>query len=212
MKLYFDIGANIGDYTNSLMEKNEYDKIICVEANPNIIQKLKNRFFENNKIEIINKAVSSEKGFVDFYVCESCDVVSTCDIEWINQSRFSDNKTWSKFEIETISIDDLVNKYGIPEHIKIDVEGYELNVIKGMTKNYGSQIKFEWAEEKLNDIFEIIDYLSLIGYSKFSYILQDKYDEEPFEYFSKKEFEEKFKNMCVPSRQDLWGMIFVKNN
>jgi len=213
MKLYFDIGANSGEYTDMLINTVDYyNSIICVEANPYIIEKLKNRFIGNSKVKVLNKAVSSEVGKVDFYVCTNCDVISTCDTDWISNSRFSGNTSWVKVEVETISIDDMVLTYGIPEHIKIDVEGYELNVIKGMTKNYGSQIRFEWAEEKLDDIIEIVGYLSSLGYTKFGYMLQDKYDGYPSEFFTIDDFIKMMNSMCIPSRKNLWGMIFVDND
>ena len=42
MNLYFDIGANVGEYTKVLFSTKNVDKVICVEANPNLIQSLKN--------------------------------------------------------------------------------------------------------------------------------------------------------------------------
>ena len=68
------------------------------------------------------------------------------------------------------------------------------------------------AEEKLDDIIEIVGYLSSLGYTKFGYMLQDKYDGYPSEFFTIDDFIKMMNSMCIPSRKNLWGMIFVDND
>ena len=50
MKLAFDIGCNIGKTSDFLLPS--YDKIICFEPNPNLVEQLKNKYQNNNKIII----------------------------------------------------------------------------------------------------------------------------------------------------------------
>lgn len=222
-KIYFDIGANVGAYAKALLNNNEVEQLICVEANPKVILALKmNLSGTGDKIKIINKAISSEKGYVDFYVC-NIDVISTCDLDWKNKSRFSkdvnpdsewaltDNE-WTKISVETISIDDLIKKYGVPVEIKIDVEGYELNAIKSMTKFYDCFLSFEWAEEKLLEMIETIEYLSELGYTEFSIGYDDNYKYRPNEndYMDEQNFIKLLNENCIPDRFEKWGMIYCK--
>ena len=221
-KLYFDIGANIGEYAKKLFLTKNVDKVICVEANPNIIQTLKNNLSSySHKIEIINRAVSSVKENVEFYICSQIDVISTCDLDWKDKSRFSKStnpnskwaltdSAWDKIEIETISIDKLVEIYGIPTEIKIDVEGYELNVIKSMKTFYNCLLSFEWAEEKLLEMIETIEYLYKLGYRDFNIQFEDKYDYSPIDFLNKVDFINLLNESCVIYRFEKWGMIFCK--
>ena len=56
-------------------------------------------------------------------------LVSTFSDHW-DKGRFS-NKYWDKsIKIQTTTIDQLIKDYGKPKFIKIDVEGFELNVLK----------------------------------------------------------------------------------
>jgi FkbM family methyltransferase len=209
-KVYFDIGCNIGEYTESL-RRSHYDKIVCVDANPNVIQKVNERFSDDDKIVVLNRAVSSQKEDVDFYICNSCDVISTCDERLINDSRFTGRHNWDTIiKVPTISIDDMVNQFGKPEHIKIDVEGYEFSVIQSMTMNYGSEIRFEWSEERIDDILQIVRYLSSLGYKGFSCLFEDKYDAVASDYKPIDDFIEYMIQTCDYNRRQLWGMIYCK--
>ena len=124
MKMYFDIGANKGDYTESLLNSGA-DMVICVEPNISQVINLKRRFSPQNVI-IINKAVSNViTPAIPFYICPECDVVSTCDEQWRTDSRFSQpDRTWLMQMVDVTTIDELVGLFGIPIHIKLDVEGY----------------------------------------------------------------------------------------
>ena len=46
-------------------------------------------------------------------------------------------------EVETISLDNLITKCGIPDFCKIDVEGYEKEVLSGLSQKIG-MISFEF--------------------------------------------------------------------
>ena len=208
MKTYFDIGANKGDYTNYLLTNLNADKVICVEANKFEANVLSSRYVHNNVI-IINKAISNiNNESIPFYVCPECDVVSTADEQWRTNSRFSQpDRQWIKTLINTITIDELIKEYGIPTHIKLDVEGYEYVALQGMTKNY-CQLRFEWAEEKIDEMVLSLQHLIKIGYTTFGVMAGDTYHSIPEEYMSGTDMIEFLKNKCDPARKDLWGMIF----
>jgi FkbM family methyltransferase len=203
MKILFDIGANRGKF--SLANKDSFDLFILVEPNNEYNKQIENYGLSNFYIE--NMIVSNEKN-IDFYLC---DTISTCDRDWIENSRFSKKYSWIKSNpIPTITIDQLVDKYGFPNFIKIDVEGYELNVVKSMTKKY-NDLCFEWAEEKQNEILQTLEYLNNLGYKLFHLHQQDQYD-----YFPREEYYESYESIfkkikkLSPSRKQKWGMIFCK--
>jgi hypothetical protein len=124
----------------------------------------------------IENLIVSDESNPTFYLC---DTLSTCDIEWIQKSRFTKSHHWEKsVPISTITIDQLVTKYGVPTFIKIDVEGYELHTIKSMTQKY-CNLSFEWAEEKQYEILLALEYLHYLGYEFFHIHEEDKYDYYP---------------------------------
>lgn len=179
--MFFDIGSNIGLW--SLANINFTDKIIAIEASPITFNKLINNI-NNNLIECLNYAVSnSDEEYIDFYHTE-WDTISTLNIEWIKseKSRFYNSCNYTVIKCKTIKLDDLIEKYGVPELIKIDVECAEYECITSLTKKV-NQICFEWSSE-FNDInFKCIDYLYNLGYNKFYIQYKDDYCFRPNEYY-----------------------------
>jgi len=202
--LAFDIGCNTGEYTNNLIKDGYY--VISVDANENLFkEKIKNctRIFA---------ACSDKIGTVTFNICNE-NGLSTCDEDWIHKSRFSKggpvgkNNVWEPVQVSATTIDSLVEQFGIPKHIKIDVEGYEINCLKGMTKKYSEEICFEWAVEKYDSTVECVNYLNHLGYSKFGYIYCDKYGIKPNEFYDIHNFMKIFEQ--VKNYYLSWGMIWA---
>ena len=208
MSLLFDIGANKGKYTEA--NETKYDKVVMVEANPELAFELANKFKNNKKVQIVNQAVSDQPGDVTFYINEDENTISTVDTEWVEKSRFSDVcKRWRPIQVSAISIDELAEQFGKPSYIKIDVEGYELNVLKSMKKRHASHVAFEWAEEKKKELIESVEYLMLLGYSQFAIQFTDQYTYSPSatEFHPGQQVIQWMKQTLDENRKSAWGMI-----
>jgi FkbM family methyltransferase len=208
MKIAFDIGANIGQTADILLPN--YDKIICFEPNPSLVLFLKSKFKDNNKIVIENLALSDKNEIKKFNI-SNCHVLSTFSDDWIYNSRFSNNYSWnSKIDVQTTTLDEIINKYGIPYFIKIDVEGYEQEVFKGFTKTLNdTYFSFEWAEEQYVKINKTIDYLHNLGYNNFFYTYEDVLINLENITWDLWENLSIHKDIDI-SRKDRWGMIYFK--
>lgn len=207
MELIFDIGANIGNFTKKCLELHPKCKIISIEPNVELFNKLSERFDRENVI-VISDLVSEKNGEeIDFYI-SNADTISTASVDWIENSRFSKNYKWSSaIKKQTINLDFLIEKYGNPDLIKIDVEGYELEVIKGLNTKQ-KDLCFEWAEEQYDNINKSCEHLYKIGYRDFGFIYGDDYLKKPEKYSSWNNCE--IHKDINSSRKDKWGMIWVK--
>jgi FkbM family methyltransferase len=204
--LIFDIGANVGKY--SISNYNKCDKIIAIEADPNTFSKLQNNISQYPKITAINKCVSKIKDQIDFLSCD-VDTISTTNKEWLTseKSRFYNYANYKIIQINTITIDELVKIYGIPNLIKIDVEGGEFDAISSMSTKYETIICFEWASELKDVIFDSLEYLEKIGYNYYSIQLKDDYLFFPSEW-SNISIVKSFIEKTIPKHD--WGMIWCK--
>jgi hypothetical protein len=109
-------------------------------------------------------AVSNKNGErLKFYEAEE-DGLSTLNKDWLTvESMPYAGKPHREVEVNTITIDALADTYGKPDLIKIDVEGAEWQVFKGMTRKYET-ICFEWTFETMREHEEQLDYLYELGY------------------------------------------------
>ncbi|HPW66835.1 MAG TPA: FkbM family methyltransferase [Salinivirgaceae bacterium] len=129
--LVFDIGANVGNRTRPLL--NIGAKVVAVEPQKKCQKILKKTF--GNEINIVPMGVGEMEDIKDFFV-SNAHTISSFSTEWIEsvkKDRFKEY-TWSRpIKIQITTLDKLIEKYGLPKFIKIDVEGYELEVLKGLT-------------------------------------------------------------------------------
>jgi FkbM family methyltransferase len=202
--MIFDIGANTGEWTKANI--NNYDKIITIEASPITFEKLVKNV-SSNKIVLLNYAVCNNDGKdITFYHADK-DVLSTINKEWLTnvKSRFN-NERYNEIICKTITIDNLILQYGLPELIKIDVEGGEYECIRSLTRKV-NLLCFEWASE-VNDItFRCLDYLITLGFSQFYLQNGDKYTFRPHnnEYYDINIIKDKLNRTRVKID---WGMIW----
>jgi FkbM family methyltransferase len=140
--LVFDIGANLGNRIAPFLDLGA--KVVAVEPQPKCIRELKERFGDSIAIE--PKGVDEKPGTREMFV-SSNTVLSTFSSEWIEKTkneRFSGMQWNAKKEIQMTTMDELIGKYGIPRFVKVDVEGFELNVLNGLSQKIGS-LSFEYA-------------------------------------------------------------------
>ena len=203
--MFFDIGSNIGKW--SLANLSNASKIVAIEAVPETFTKLKKNTYKYTKILCLNFAVcNSEKEFIEFYNCET-DTLSTLNKDWLSseKSRFYNYK-YNTITCKTISLDKLIEIYGIPELIKVDVEGGEFDCISSLTKKVNN-LCFEWASETNDITFKCLDYLSTLGYNQFSIQFEDNYVYRPTNY-TDINYIKNILQKTTPKKE--WGMIWVK--
>ena len=204
--MYFDIGSNIGNW--SLSNINQCDKIISVEASPITFKKLVDNC-KNDKIILLNYAVCNNNGNdIIFYQAE-CHVLSTINKDWLTNvnSRFY-NYPYTEIKCKTITIDKLIEQYGLPDFIKIDVEGGEYECICSLTQKV-KLLCFEWASETNDITLKCIDYLFNLGYKEYYIQKNDDFLFRPQDndFYDIHTLKIKLSN-TIPKED--WGMIWSK--
>jgi FkbM family methyltransferase len=164
--IIFDVGAHVGAKTINYLKTNP-KLVLAIEPQPWCINILEKKFETNPKVKIIPNCLSDKEGYINLDICTSAPTISTCSDNW-KKGRFS-NYTWDKrIEIKTTTLDTLIKKYGTPFYCKIDVEGFELSVLKGLTKPI-PLISFEFTKEFIDETIKCIQYLESLGMKKFNF-------------------------------------------
>lgn len=205
VKIYLDIGANIGMW--ALKNVDNCDKIISIEASPKTFDRLR-MTCNHPKIEVLQYAVcNNDNKDIKFYD-SSCDVLSTISKDWLTSedSRFYKYTDYTEIMCKSITIDRLIEEYGVPDLIKIDVEGAEYECIKSLTKKVNN-LCFEWASELNSMTFKCMEYLESLGFNEFYVQFEDTYTFRPDRYYSFDIAKDILLN-TTPKRE--WGMIWCR--
>lgn len=144
--LCFDIGANTGSRTAALLGLKA--KVVAVEPQTDCCKYLKKKF--KNRAEILNIGLDADEGEKNFFIA-NFHAASSLSKDWITQvlpQKSHKVEVVKSVIIKTSTLDKLIEKYGVPDFCKIDVEGYELQVLKGLNKPVKT-ISFEYTFPEL---------------------------------------------------------------
>ena len=203
--LCFDVGANVGNRTDCFLKLGA--KVICIEPQDSCFKKLTRSFGKNSNVILINKGISDKVGYINLHICEDCNVISTMSDRWIKDGRFSDGNKWTKNQLVPVTtLDDLIKEYGLPKFCKIDVEGFEYQVLKGLTKPI-SYLSFEFTREFFDDARKCITHLLSIGRVEFNCSFGESYQ---LVFPSWATSEELYLKIDSIKDELLWGDIYAK--
>jgi FkbM family methyltransferase len=168
--LCFDVGANIGDKAEIFLELGA--KVVAVEPQESCWRIIRRRF-NNNPDMFIEPIVLAEADGEKILHVDKSPTISSISEDWIKtvkeSGRFSDSHKWSyKVRVKSSTLDKLISKYGTPVFCKIDVEGAELEVLKGLSRPI-KYISMEFISERLENAIACVEHLHHIGDVVFNY-------------------------------------------
>ena len=180
-----DVGAHFGETINIIKKNFDFKKIYSFEASPLNFKILRDNHPNdlNYNIEIYNYALGEEKAehFINQAVESSSSTINDLNLKSkyffkkLRVLNIKDKNSFSKkIPIKIITLDSFINEKKIDkiDLLKIDTEGYELNILKGCRKNL-SKIQLIYFEHHYDDMIiknykfsDINNFLIKFGFKK----------------------------------------------
>ena len=122
LKTVFDIGAFKGSWSKKLKEHYRDAEVVLFEANPRYKEDLSSTGFKFFNVALSNPG----REFVDFY-----NGTNTGDSYYKETTKFYDGQT--SIRLECFTLDSIIKSHNlpIPNFIKIDTQGSELDILIG---------------------------------------------------------------------------------
>jgi FkbM family methyltransferase len=166
--LVIDVGANIGDVTLAALRSFPDCKVICFEPVLNSYNYLSNRLKPfANRVTLIKKALSDKDGLSEINITSFHGANSIHKQSIYHSSVNPSINELNKESIEIVRLDNYLDKFDNQriDVLKIDVEGHELNVLRGGSKfisQYVDTIIIEcsimrdasWENQSIAEIFK----------------------------------------------------------
>lgn len=130
--LAFDIGAHVGDRTASFLRLGA--SVVALEPQPHIFRALRLIHGRNPDATLTAAAVGAREGEVEMFVNSRNPTVSTLSGDFValapTDPAWSDQVWDRSIRVPVTTLDRLILAHGIPDFVKIDVEGYEADVLR----------------------------------------------------------------------------------
>lgn len=211
--LIFDIGANEGTKTDTFLRLGA--SVVAVEPDQTNQEILRQKYLKYRLVQkpvvVVGKAVSDGNAVETMWIDEPGSALNSLSPKWVeglraDQKRFGQSLQFAaQTEVETVTIEGLINQYGPPFFIKIDVEGSELRVLRGMRRPV-PYLSFEVnLPEFLDEGLQCVQLLGRIADNgKFNYAVDCKQGLVLKQWFSTKDFLGLLAQSRYPSVEVFW--------
>jgi len=142
---FFDVGANRGDWTASLLKRIPSAKVHLFEPSKRAFNDLNRRFYGLDQLTLVNKALGKYNGEATLFSDTEGSVLSSLSQRRLDHFGITFQE---KEQIAIMTLDDYCEQYAVyPDVIKLDVEGHELDVLIGAESalEYCKIVQFEFG-------------------------------------------------------------------
>ena len=200
--LCFDIGSNVGIKSKIMLSIGA--NVIAFEPQKSChldLEKLKQK---NGNFNYLPYAVGSKNKFKKLYLGNYSEV-ATLSKKFI-KNYTSEKVYWNNHEmVEVKSLNYLIETYGLPKYCKIDVEGYEFEILSNL--NYQIPIiEFEFTGKLIVEAYKIIDLFKNKNI-EFNYTLNENHDFHLKKWVNGLEIKKIIKDLPI---KNLHGNLFCK--
>jgi FkbM family methyltransferase len=166
--LAFDIGAHVGDRTACFRRLGA--RVVAVEPQPDLAALLRADFRDDPDVHVIAAAVGAAAGVASLYRNDANPTVSTLSADFVAAASGApgwEGQDWNaESETPLVTFDALIAEHGAPDFAKIDVEGYEHEVLAGLSRPVRC-LSFEFTTIQKGVATACLRRLAELGYTAF---------------------------------------------
>jgi FkbM family methyltransferase len=172
--LVFDIGAHVGDHVAAFRRLGA--RMIAAEPQPALARVLKLLYGRDRDVAIKQAAVGRAVGTTNLMINVDNPTISTASQPFMRAAQGArgwEGETWSKsISVRVITLDALIREFGWPAFVKIDVEGFEPEVLAGLTQPVAA-LSFEFTTIQLEVAIGCLERCEALGLVRFNAALGD---------------------------------------
>jgi len=174
--LVFDVGAHLGDRSAAFATLGA--RVVALEPQPHVARWLRRLVAKYPEVAVSAEAVGAAPGVARIAISRRHPTVSTLSDSWrssiTNQHRGFARVRWdAATQVTVVTLDELIRRHGMPSFCKIDVEGYEAEVLAGLSTPVPA-LSVEFVAAQLDVAVACVRRLSQLGDYRFNAVLGER--------------------------------------
>ena len=167
--LVFDIGAHVGNQTRVLAGLGA--RVVAIEPQPQLARWLRWLFRGEPRVLVVETALGARPGKASLYPSPRTPTVASLSSDWIasvGRSRSFARVRWgAPLEVPVTTLDALIERHGLPRFCKIDVEGFEAEILRGLSQPI-PLLSLEYVPAAIGIACEAVALLAALGPYRFN--------------------------------------------
>ena len=175
--LVFDVGAHAGNRTRALAALG--CRVVALEPQPDFATLLRFLFGRHPRVSVLEAAVGDHVGVATLSISDRTPTMTTLATAWRaarEQDPVFTGVCWNRdVDVEMVTLDALIARFGLPAFVKIDVEGAEPAVLAGLTHPVPA-LSFEYLPGTLDYTRACVDRLRTLGRYRYNWSVGESYE------------------------------------
>jgi FkbM family methyltransferase len=167
-QLAFDIGSHVGDRVGSFRRLGA--RVVALEPQPLCARAIRAIYAGDRDVAVRAVACGAGPGTLTLHINSRNPTVTTASPEFVRAADGAggwEGQVWDQaVDVTVTTLDALVAEHGLPQFAKIDVEGFEAEVLAGLSRQL-PVLSFEFTTIQRDVAVRCLDHLMGLGDYRF---------------------------------------------